>query len=640
MKINKLKINAYGKLKDKEINFKNNINIIYGKNEAGKSTLLNFISNCFYGISKNKKGKDISDFERYMPWAGEDFSGKMEYELDNQEKFEIFRDFRKKNPKIFNEEMEDISKEFNIDKNRGNEFFYEQTKVDEALFLSTVVVNQQEVKLEKQQQNILIQKIANLVGTGEDNVSFKRAMDRMDRRRLDEIGTDRSRERPINIVTKRIDELEKEKQELEKYENIKYEIEEDKNNLKKQIENLEHENQYLKEIKLINENEKIENEKIKLKENLKHENETKTKEIKNKINEIRLNHEDIFEENEKIKEKKDTLNKKQIISFVAVLFMNMLQFILIPNIYFNCIFLLTIPMALIFAVISKNKITNKQSNIKKHLEKAESEINSLKQEKELLEKNNDELEEEINKLKNEYQLKINCENEKIKNKYLNQIEETKMDELAKLENINLEIQKVENELNHKKIELHTLDLDNKNIEPKLENLSNLEEELVENTEKMMSLKSLEKSIYLAKEVLEQSYERMKNTVTPKFTEELSRTIAEITNGKYNKVRLNDDTGLVVESENGNYIPVSRLSVGTIDQLYLSLRLAMVENLSEEKMPIILDETFAYYDTERLENILRYIAERFSDHQVIIFTCTHRERELLEELNLAFNLVEM
>ncbi len=640
MKINKLKINAYGKLKDKEINFENNINIIYGKNEAGKSTLLNFISNCFYGISKNKNGKDISDFERYMPWAGEDFSGKMEYELDNQEKFEIFRDFRKKNPKIFNEEMEDISKEFNIDKNKGNEFFYEQTKVDEALFLSTVVVNQQEVKLEKQQQNILIQKIANLVGTGENNVSFKRAMDRIDRRRLDEIGTDRSRERPINIVTKRIDELEKEKQELEKYENIKYEIEESKNNLKKQIENLEHENQYLKEIKLINENEKIENEKIKLKENLKHENQTKTKEIKNKINEIRLNHEDIFEENEKIKEKKDTLNKKQIISFLAVFFINILQFVFIRNIYFNCIFLLTIPMVLIFSIISKNKITNKQSNMKKHIEKAESEINSLKQEKELLEKNNDELEEEINKLKNEYQLKISREKEKINNKYFNQIEETKIKELARLENINLEIQKVENELNHKKIELHTLNLDNKNIEPKLENLSNIEEELVENTEKRMSLKSLEKSIYLAKEVLEQSYERMKNTVTPKFTEELSRTIAEITNGKYNKVRLNDDTGLVVESENGNYIPVSRLSVGTIDQLYLSLRLAMVENLSEEKMPIILDETFAYYDTERLENILRYISERFFDHQVMIFTCTHRERDLLEELNLAFNLVEM
>jgi uncharacterized protein YhaN len=105
LKINKVKINAYGKLREKEINFENNINIIYGKNEAGKSTLLNFISNCFYGISKNKNGKEISDFERYTPWVGEDFSGKLEYELDNKEKFEIYRDFNKKNPKIFNENM-------------------------------------------------------------------------------------------------------------------------------------------------------------------------------------------------------------------------------------------------------------------------------------------------------------------------------------------------------------------------------------------------------------------------------------------------------------------------------------------------------------------------------------------------------
>lgn len=128
LKINKLKINAYGKLQEKEMNFTDNINIVYGKNEAGKSTLLNFITNCFYGISKNKKGKDISDFEKYIPWIGEDFSGKLEYELDNQEKYEIFRDFRKKNPKIFNEKMEDISKEFNIDKSKGNEFFMNKQK--------------------------------------------------------------------------------------------------------------------------------------------------------------------------------------------------------------------------------------------------------------------------------------------------------------------------------------------------------------------------------------------------------------------------------------------------------------------------------------------------------------------------------
>ena len=158
MKIKNVKINSYGKLNNREIEFNDKINLIYGKNESGKSTLLRFIENCFYGISKNKKGKEFSDYDSYLPWKGEEFSGKIDYELDNGEKFEVFRDFKKKNPKIFNSEKEDISKDFNIDKSKGNEFFYEQTNMDEDLFLSTIVSYQQRVKLEKGEQNFLIQK--------------------------------------------------------------------------------------------------------------------------------------------------------------------------------------------------------------------------------------------------------------------------------------------------------------------------------------------------------------------------------------------------------------------------------------------------------------------------------------------------
>ena len=57
MNINKIKINSYGKLKNKEINLENNLNIIYGENESGKSTVLNFILNIFYGASKIKMEK-------------------------------------------------------------------------------------------------------------------------------------------------------------------------------------------------------------------------------------------------------------------------------------------------------------------------------------------------------------------------------------------------------------------------------------------------------------------------------------------------------------------------------------------------------------------------------------------------------
>ena len=200
MKINKLQINSFGNIENKEIELSNNINIIKGKNESGKSTLLKFIVDMLYGISKNKRGKEFSDYDRYKPWSGEEFSGKILYELDDNSKYEVFRDFNKKNPKIYNEAAEDISKEFTIDKTYGNQFFYEQTNVDEQTFLNTFASCQTEVKLEKQEQNTLVQKLANLAGTGDDNVSYKKAMEKINKKQVEEIGTIRTTGRPINIV--------------------------------------------------------------------------------------------------------------------------------------------------------------------------------------------------------------------------------------------------------------------------------------------------------------------------------------------------------------------------------------------------------------------------------------------------------
>ena len=136
------------------------------------------------------------------------------------------------------------------------------------------------------------------------------------------------------------------------------------------------------------------------------------------------------------------------------------------------------------------------------------------------------------------------------------------------------------------------------------------------------------------------YEKMKNSVTPKFTENLSKNISKITNGKYSKVKFNEETGLVVELENGDNVLAEKLSVGTIDQLYLSLRLSMVDELSEEKVPILLDEAFAFYDNSRLENILKYLNENYKNRQIIIFTCTDREKNILNKNNILFNYIEL
>ena len=224
MKIETVKINNFGKLNNKEIKLKDGINIIYGKNESGKSTLLNFIKSILYGISRNKKSGEISDLDRYMPWKIGEFSGKIKYELDNGEKYEVYRDFTKKSPKVFNKYSEEVTNEYEIDKNLGSKFFYEQTKVDKELFLSTVVSEQQKVKLNKNNQYVLVQKLTNLIGTGNDNISYNKTISKLNKKIVEEIGTSRTQDKPINRIYKQIKEREEEIKELEKYSDKKYSI--------------------------------------------------------------------------------------------------------------------------------------------------------------------------------------------------------------------------------------------------------------------------------------------------------------------------------------------------------------------------------------------------------------------------------
>ena len=189
MKILNLKINQFGKLQNKEIDLKEHINIIYGKNESGKSTLLKFILGMLKKKKKNKNGKQYTDYEQYTPWVEGDFSGKIKYQLDEGKSFEVFREFKKKSPKIYNENLEEISKQFSVNATTGNRFFVDQTGVEEELFTKTIVSMQNEIKLEEKEQSSLLQKLSNLVSTGEDSVSYQKIVNKINKRQLEEIGT-------------------------------------------------------------------------------------------------------------------------------------------------------------------------------------------------------------------------------------------------------------------------------------------------------------------------------------------------------------------------------------------------------------------------------------------------------------------
>ena len=336
MKIESTQINAFGNLENKQIDLSENINIIKGNNESGKSTFLKFIVDMFYGISKNKRGKEFSDYDRYKPWNSEEFSGKITYTLDNGKKYEVFRDFNKKNPKIYNETGEDISKEFAIDKTNGSKFFVEQTKIEEDTFLSTFVSCQTEVKLEKQEQNVLVQKLANLAGTGEDNVSYKKALEKLNKRQIEEIGTLRTTGRPMNIVKEEQFSLQDEIGELEEYKEERYIIEENKNNLETKIQENEKKLELLKQVNKIYEDKKLEEQKLEINQNLIKSYEEKVKNIKEEKDGIETKYKEITniinEKAEKeAKENKKSLNVKKIGTVILFVISIIIGIIFIKN---------------------------------------------------------------------------------------------------------------------------------------------------------------------------------------------------------------------------------------------------------------------------------------------------------------------
>lgn len=699
MKIKNIKVNAYGNIENKDINLEEGINIIHGANESGKSTLLNYIISIFYGISKNKDGKALSDYEKYKPWNSNEFSGRISYKLENGEEYEIFRDFNKKNPKIYNDKLEDISDRFETEKKDGSKFFIEQMGIDKQMYLSTVVSTQEEVRLDEKNQNMLIQKIANLAGTGEDNVSYKKALIKLQEKIRDEIGTNKTSQKPINIIEKEIVEINNKIVETEKYRNRKYEIDAEKEQILSELKELEQQKQILQELQNSMKSEEETKNRLEIREKNRKDNIAKINELTNQKNTINAeservqsakNHlqdiikghkeniEKLNSEIEKIaNEKEETQEKeKPSISFIVITVVLAIalicSIILIKNYIVSGILGVALIANIVFYVINKNKqkvnkaklrekinqekqykrekLENQKQQIianvnttEKELEKQEeeekqvnSELSMLKGQIILLQKNNEKITEEIE----QDNKAIKEESNKNKQQIIEKYKDKNINDLLYINDYQNYISKIEETINNNRIRIKGLEIEYNTIVPQLDEMVVLEEKREADKEKLAELREKESIINIAIENLMDAYEEMKTTITPKFTKNLSESIQKISSNKYNKVTINDENGMIIENNRGEYVEAVKLSTGTIDQLYLALRLSMIDELSKENLPIILDESFAYSDNNRLKNMLQYLTSDLNNHQTIIFTCTDREQKMLEEMNIPYNVVEL
>ena len=180
MIIKKVNIIVFGGLKDKIISFDNGMNIVYGENEAGKSTIQAFIKIWLYGMS-NYKGKDYKQNERlkYTPSTGETISGELYVEFKNKD-YIIRRTFGKSKKEdtslvidaITGEEINYISKE-----EPGKYFF----NINRATFINTLFISQLGVEVRKDKEEEIIDKIANSIGIDDGQVSVEVAIAKLNK---------------------------------------------------------------------------------------------------------------------------------------------------------------------------------------------------------------------------------------------------------------------------------------------------------------------------------------------------------------------------------------------------------------------------------------------------------------------------
>ena len=620
MKIENIQINGFGKLKNKNIKLTDGINIIIGRNESGKSTLLKFINSMIYGISKNKRGKEISDLERYTPWETETYSGKIKYKLDDGKEFEIYRNFKNKELKIYNNFGDDITPLFSVEKNKEIPFFYEQTNVEEDLFLNSTEIIQNQIKIDKVNQNLIIQKLSNLATTGNDNISYKKSIEKLNKKQLEEIGTERSQDRPINKIINKINTLKKEKKELEEYGDKKYEIEKESDLIENKIKELNSNLEFLNKLKKVKNIYLEEKNKINITKEI-------IEEYNKKINYLEIEKEKINNSKNKNNNKKIKINKYIFIDiFLLIIFI--LINLYFKNNLFNLIYIFLLIPILTY-LYKNNKLKN---NYKKELKDFNSKLEKINNETNLLNKNKNNKINELNNLEKEIENKIK------KELIINNLNTINYEQIIYNDEIENKIDIINKELNEKKLEEHKLILDKENIFPKLDKLVNIQEELEYATNEYNELKNNNEIINIAKEYLEKAYINMKENITPKFSKQLSKTISKISDEKYKNIKITDNN-IIVEVENGNYVPISVLSEGTISQLYFSLRMAILGEITKENLPIFLDESFVFFDKGRLINTINYLNTNYKN-QIIIFSCTEREKEILNKLNIKYNLINM
>ena len=136
------------------------------------------------------------------------------------------------------------------------------------------------------------------------------------------------------------------------------------------------------------------------------------------------------------------------------------------------------------------------------------------------------------------------------------------------------------------------------------------------------------ALEMAQDALYQASNALQRRFAPRISKRAQELFSRLTNGRYQRITLSDDLSISASAENEDTLRGAQWrSDGTVDQLYLSLRLAVAGEVTPEA-PLILDDALLRFDDDRLKLALDVLKEEAQTKQVILFSCQSREQDLI------------
>lgn len=213
MKLLNLSIQGFGKFRHFDLDLSEGLNVIYGLNEAGKSTLHAFIEGMFYGFidGTKKKRSFLPEHAKYAPRDTTAYQGSLTF-IKGGTRYRIERNFDKKKGfvKLYNALTgKDLTEDFPTHPVRREIDLAKFLDMPHTLFKNTLSIAQLSAETNEEAGSELLRRLQNTKETQSETLSMSRAIETLDKR-IASIGTERARTRPYAQALNKLDEINRE----------------------------------------------------------------------------------------------------------------------------------------------------------------------------------------------------------------------------------------------------------------------------------------------------------------------------------------------------------------------------------------------------------------------------------------------